>query len=256
MRNENEGIALALGAMGAVFLGMVMMPLRGVTPASNFSFVFMALTIVVAEVGGRRAAVVTALSSAMSLDFFLTEPYLKLTIAGKDDVVAFVGLTVCGLVAAAFGVTHERHEARSRYLDLVEQALAQMEASRVDAAGIGRVLDSARAQLPVAALAVRDVDGDLVAATPGARRQPTVVSLSADTLLPTGHWAAQAPGPSGPLPADGGRLALFAGNRPVGYLELWGNGTPVDRTERRVLSCLARALAAGLAVGTPQPQGR
>ena len=109
---------------------------------------------------------------------------------------------------------------------------------------------------PVAALAVRDVDGDLVAATPGARRQPTVVSLSADTLLPTGHWAAQAPGPSGPLPADGGRLALFAGNRPVGYLELWGNGTPVDRTERRVLSCLARALAAGLAVGTPQPQGR
>jgi K+-sensing histidine kinase KdpD len=226
------------------------------TPAANFTFVFMALTIVVAEVGGRRAAVVTALSSALSLDFFLTEPYLKLTIAGKDDVLAFVGLTACGLVAAAFGATHERHEARSRYLDLLEEALAQMEAARVDAAAIGRVLESARALLPVAALAVRDADGDLIAATPGAHRQPTIVSLSSDTLLPTGHWAGHASVPSGALPADGGRLALFAGNRPVGYLELWGSGNPVNGTERRVLSCLARALAACLAVGTPQPELR
>lgn len=256
MRNENEGMAISLGAIGAVLLGMALTPLRGLTPAANFTFVFMALTIVVAEVGGRRAAVVTALSSALSLDFFLTEPYLKLTIAGKDDVVAFVGLTACGLVAAAFGATHERHQARSRYLDVLEGALVQMEAALVDAPAIGRVLDSARALLPVAALAVRDAAGDLIAATPGAHRPATVVSLSADTLLPTGHWAQQVAGPPGSLPSDGGRLALFAGSRAVGHLEIWGNGHPADATERRVLSCLARALAADLAVGAPQPQAR
>jgi K+-sensing histidine kinase KdpD len=256
MRNENEGMAISLGAIGAVLLGMALTPLRGLTPAANFTFVFMALTIVVAEVGGRRAAVVTALSSALSLDFFLTEPYLKLTIAGKDDVVAFVGLTACGLVAAAFGATHERHEARSRYLDLLEGALAQTEAAAVDAPAIGRALDSARSLLPVAALAVRDADGDLIAATTGARRPATVVSLSADTLLPTGHWAQQAAGPSGSLPPDGARLALFAGSRSVGFLEIWGDGSPADATERRVLSCFARALAADLAVGMSQPQPR
>ena len=62
------------------------MPLRTYTTASNFAFVFVALTIVVAEMGGRAAAVVTALVSALSLDFFLTQPYMRLTIHEKHDV--------------------------------------------------------------------------------------------------------------------------------------------------------------------------
>ena len=63
------------------------MPLRTYTTASNFAFVFVALTIVVAEMGGRAAAVVTALVSALSLDFFLTQPYMRLTIHEKHDVI-------------------------------------------------------------------------------------------------------------------------------------------------------------------------
>ena len=51
-------------------------PGRTLTAAANLAFVFVAFTIVVAELGGRQAALVTALVSAMALNFFLAEPYL------------------------------------------------------------------------------------------------------------------------------------------------------------------------------------
>src|SRR5215831_8115747 len=101
-------IYLAGGGLGAILLGMALVPLRDFTVASNFTFPFMILTFVVAEFGGRAAAVVTALVSALSLDFFLTRPYLKLTIEGKQDLIAFLGLVACGLVAAAIGSGRRR----------------------------------------------------------------------------------------------------------------------------------------------------
>src|SRR5262245_39222939 len=117
------------GPVFAILLGMALAPLRHATPASNFTFVFLALTIGVARLGGRWPAVVTSLCSALSLDFFLTEPYRRLAIADKHDVVAFVGLTVCGLIAAVLG--------RSRGEDphrLLHDAL-RVGASEADLAG-------------------------------------------------------------------------------------------------------------------------
>jgi hypothetical protein len=48
---------VGIGPVSAVFLGMALIPLRDVTTASNLTFAFLALIIVVAEVGGRWAAV-------------------------------------------------------------------------------------------------------------------------------------------------------------------------------------------------------
>jgi hypothetical protein len=53
-----------------------------------------------------------------------------------------------------------------------------------------------------------------------------------------------------PLPAEGARLALVAGSRRVGWLDVWGNGEPADRDARHALSDLAR-LAAALLAPTP-----
>lgn len=101
-------IYLATGPLVAILLGVALIPLRESVIASNFTFPFIILTIVIAEFGGRPAAVTTALVSAMSLDFFLTKPYLRLTIQGKHDITAFLGLAACGLVAATLGARRHR----------------------------------------------------------------------------------------------------------------------------------------------------
>ena len=108
--NTEKLFYVGAGPLVAVMLGFALVPLRGLTTASNFTFVFIALTIAVAEFGGRWAAVATALCSALSLDFFLTEPYGKLAIADKNDIIAFVGLGACGLLAAALAARRGRAE--------------------------------------------------------------------------------------------------------------------------------------------------
>lgn len=99
---------LSLGPFAAILLGMALIPLREAVIASNFTFPFIILTIFVAEYGGRPAAIATALVSALSLDFFLTKPYLRLTMEGKHDITAFLGMAACGLVAAALAERRSR----------------------------------------------------------------------------------------------------------------------------------------------------
>jgi K+-sensing histidine kinase KdpD len=110
--DSEELVYLGAGPLVAVLLGMALVPVRDFTSASNFTFLFLALIIVVAEFGGRKAAVATAVASALSLDFFLTEPYLRLEILDKHDVIAFFGLAGCGLLAAS--LASERRRPRSQ----------------------------------------------------------------------------------------------------------------------------------------------
>ncbi len=255
-QNGDRLIYLAGGPLAAVLLGMALVPLRGFTTASNFTFLFMALTILVAELGGRAAAVATALCSALSLDFFLTQPYLRLSIADKHDVIAFLGLTVCGLIAAAVGsqrgerVTSRR--ASREQLELVHSGLEQLEKGVPTDLALTRVLDASRGVLPLAAAVVRDIRGNVVAATERAHGMPVPArSLGLDALA-----APAAPDRSGqPLPQEGARLALVAGGRQVGWLDVWGNGKPASAEARRTLSGVARLLAVVLARAGSAPAG-
>jgi hypothetical protein len=254
-------IYLAAGPLAAVLIGIGLVPLRGLTTASNFTFVFMALTILVAELGGRAAAVATALSSALSLDFFLTQPYLHLSIADKHDVTGFVGLTVCGLIAAAVGSQRGERVAALRasrgQLGLVHSGLEQLERGIPASVGLKRVLDASRGVLPIAAAVVRDARGNLLAATEQAHAMP----------VPTRILGSDAPAPPAaterspqPLPREGARIALVAGGRQVGWLDVWGTGKTASAQARRTLSSVARLMAVILAQtgstaagGAPQP---
>jgi hypothetical protein len=94
MRSKDDvRVWVVTAAAGSMALGIALIPLRALTSASNLAFAFLAFTIIVAELGGRPAALVTAVVSAMSLNFFLTEPYLTLAISKADDVIAFVATT-------------------------------------------------------------------------------------------------------------------------------------------------------------------
>src|ERR1700730_8032647 len=118
-RTDDRSAWVITGVLGALALGVALIPLRTVVVASNLAFVFLAFTIVVAELGGRTPALVTALVSAMSLNFFLTEPYLTLAITKVDDVVAFFALVGCGLIAAAFGRRRGRLSAAAGRVQII-----------------------------------------------------------------------------------------------------------------------------------------
>ena len=247
-----------LGPMAAILLGMLLVPLRSYTSASNLTFVFLALTILVAEFGGQRAAIATALCSALSLDFFLTEPYLRLTIMGKHDVIAFAGLAACGLLAAAFGSQRAARiaelKSNQKALDLLHEAIAGLEGSEPLDLRLARLLRNLRSTCPIAAAAIRDESNSTVAGT-GQGKAAALVPvqiLSPETLLPRG---AQAEPGDYLLSAEGARFPLISGHRQVGSLDLWGTGKPMTEQTRRLLADVARLLAmwmAGAARGSAE----
>src|SRR5262245_33521088 len=238
---EMDGIHvwIGIGLLGPLLLGIVMIPLRTLTPASNLAFVFLAFTIVVAELGGRTAALVTAVASATSLDFFLTEPYLRLTMDRNDDVIAFLALGGCGLIAAAFGKRRGRWTEVARRagdnLDIVRMLIWQLRGN----APLDEALETLRQTFRLRATALRDAN-ERVVAIAGAAAEGLAIPmtrLDPDRLVPVGDLRGRIPiGPKGiRLPAAGGRLRLRSETGTVA-LDLWaGAGTELGPDELRTL---------------------
>jgi hypothetical protein len=243
-RDDRIGVWLPLGGLGALALGVVLIPLRGVTSASNLAFVFIAFTIVVAELGGRLPALVTALLAAISLNFFLTEPYLSLTIDKPDDVVAFVALAVCGLIAAAFGTRRERlSEATARAAqerDVLRRLVDQVRAG----ADLDRMLEDLRSALGFRVLVLRDEGGRILASAPtgeapGGSRP---VEFELDSLLPSGETRYRFGTRGLRVPEGGGRLRLET-DRGRLSLDIWeGDTRGLGLDQWRTLSIAASIL--------------
>jgi hypothetical protein len=253
MESENDQLLyLGAGPLAAIVLGMALVPVRDFTTASNFTFFFLALTVVAGEFGGRPAAVATAVSSALSLDFFLTQPYLRLQIQDKHDLIAFFGLAGCGLLTASLASERgrwaaARTPARKR-LELLHSTVAELELAGPLESRLTRILDACRSALPVAAAVVRDKGSNVLAASErGPARLVPGQALDLDTLLPSGRAGKELPRRGLPLPSEGARLALVAGRRQVGWLDVWGNGAPASLDSRQALSAVARVIGALLA---------
>jgi Domain of unknown function (DUF4118) len=220
-REDTDLVRIVTGALGAMALGVALVPFRTLTTASNLAFVFLVFTIVVAELGGRGAGLATAVVSALSLNFFLTEPYLTLTINRPDDLVAFVALAVSGLVAAAFG----RRRARSSELlgrarqDL--EALGRVAESLATGAPLETALEDLRRAFRLGGVVVRHADERLMAAAPSsaAARSAPAVALEPRTLLGD-EWRHRLGRHGFRLPEGGGRLRLVGDPDPF-WLDVW-----------------------------------
>ena len=213
MRREEESrVWMVAGALGSLTLGIALIPLRSLTAASNLAFVFLVFTIVVAELGGRSAGLVTAVVSAISLNFFLTEPYLRLTISKPDDVVAFFALAACGLIAAAFGRRRERWSdlasREGKELDVVKKLIDQLR----DGRPLDEILGDLKRSFGLAAIVLRDAsDRILAAAPPGATPGKPEMRLTPDTLVASNEQRIRFGARGLRLPEGGGRLSLPAG---------------------------------------------
>jgi K+-sensing histidine kinase KdpD len=247
-RADDIGVWVITGALGSMALGIVLIPLRTMVAASNLAFVFLAFTIVVAELGGRGPALVTALVSAMSLNFFLTEPYLTLAITKTDDVVAFFALAACGLIAAAFGSRRERlTEAANRAdreLLILTRLLERARGGRTPAA----LLQDLRTDFGLGGLVLRDGQGRVLAATPDtASALPAPrLALTADTLFAPADETVRFGSKGMRLPEGGGRLTLQTARGPI-TLDLWeGNEEGFTGDESRTLAIAASLLGLGM----------
>jgi len=246
MREADEvRVWMIVGAGGSLVLAIALIPLRTLTAASNLAFVFLAFTIIVAELGGRAPALLTALVSAMSLNFFLTEPYLTLTITKTDDIIAFVALAACGLIAAAFGKRRERwSEAADRAgkeLTILSRLVEQLR----DRIPLDEVLGGLKGSFGLGAVVLRGAENRVLGAAPIGSGSTLMAEadLNPDTLFPPQETRLRF-GPRGlRLPAGGGRLRLRT-DRGIISLELWEaamQGLSLD--EGRTLAIAASILA-------------
>jgi len=228
---------MVVGVLGSMAIGIALIPLRSLTSASNLAFVFLFFTIVAAELGGRAAGLVTALVSAISLNFFLTEPYLRLTISKPDDVFAFFALAACGLIAAAFGRRRERWSdlagREGKDLEVVKKLVERLR----DGRPLEEVLADLRHAFGLGAVAIRGAgDRILAAAPPGASPGVPETRLTPDTLVPSNETRIRFGVRGVRLPEGGGRLR----SRPEAdaiALDLWeGDARGFSLDEARTLT--------------------
>lgn len=247
-RADDIRVWMVIGALGSMALAIALIPLRTVVAASNLAFVFMAFTIIVAELGGRGPALVTALVAAMSLNFFLTEPYLSLAITKGDDVVAFFALAGCGLIAAAFGRRRERLAEVAGRADRELAILSRFVERSRSGRSVDGLLQDLRADFGLGGLVLRDADGRVLAAAPDdARSRPAPrMALTADTLFAASDETQRFGTQGLRLPDGGGRLTLRTARGPVS-LDLWeGSDQGFGLDESRTLAIAASVLGLGM----------
>src|SRR5579862_6719401 len=125
----------------------VLVPFRASFPNTDAALAMLLVVVAVAANGDRVAGVLTAVSTAVWFDFFLTEPYERLTITRRTDIETTVLLLVIGVSVTEIAVWGRRHYAiasrRAGYLDGISNA------ARAVAAGgsAPALIDQVRGQL-------------------------------------------------------------------------------------------------------------
>ena len=93
-------IGCVIGVLGSLVLAALLVPLRDHVPNADMALALVIPVLLGATVGGRLAAIVSAITAVLVFDFVFTEPYLSLRISSKDDVATFVVFAIVALVAA------------------------------------------------------------------------------------------------------------------------------------------------------------
>ncbi len=91
---------MVAGAVAPVAVAVACIPLESSLSASSVALVLVVPVVAVAISGRRSAAVLAAVSAALSFDFIYTEPRHSLAVADANDVILIVTLLVVGLLVA------------------------------------------------------------------------------------------------------------------------------------------------------------
>lgn len=108
-------------ALAPLLTCAILATVRDSVTAAASALVLVLLVVAAAASGDRLAGILAALSGAAWFDFFLTEPYLRFTVADSDDVETTVLLVLISLAVTEVALwgyrQHAQASRRSGYLD-------------------------------------------------------------------------------------------------------------------------------------------
>jgi Domain of unknown function (DUF4118) len=243
------------GFAASLLLGAVLEPFRDRLASEHVVIAFLAVVIVTAAAGGRTAGILSALSAALSYNFFFTTPHRTLRIDSAEQVVTVVLLFAAGLLASVGGRLARKAGRDERLaagaLDLlnrVAEAVATEPgpaADRVAATGVRELLGAGRVEVR------RDGQVTAAAGEAGGKRleEAGLPRMEADGRLPDVHRFRAA---GLVLPAGGVAVPMVRGGEVVGALLIVpGDDRGVPRSVREALATVGHVLAAA-----PAPQAR
>jgi hypothetical protein len=230
-----------LGAMFAIGLAAVLSPLRDTSFGNtNAALVLVVVIAAAASMGGRGAGALTAISAALSYNFFFTRPYQSLHINDTKDVVTVLLLLGVGLVVGEFARNRSRNLGRIRRHAESAHRLERVAGLLATESTFQEMCDAVCAEIEAECdLADAQWESDFTTGRPMMERSGWVPATIHRHM-----------GEGFELPRDGVDLPVsFAGAR-LGTLVLIPQAdTGVSVDQRRVALALADLLASGLARG-------
>jgi hypothetical protein len=109
MQNDGRvGIGVAVGSMGSIAAAAGLVAVRDHFAQVNAVLVLVFFVLLGAVIGGRIAGVASALTAAISFDFFYTQPYNSLKINSAADIETTILLLLVGLAMGEIVVRADR----------------------------------------------------------------------------------------------------------------------------------------------------
>jgi hypothetical protein len=146
---------IALGGLAAFVLAVALVPLRGDVSPAALALLLVLPVLLGATTGGRLGGAATAIVATLSFDFFLTRPYLSLTIDSQDDVETAVLLLVVALVVGTVAAGARRSSYRAERGRRELDALHRVAHIASGGGGDAETIEAARREL----IRVLDLDG-------------------------------------------------------------------------------------------------
>lgn len=233
---------IVLGPVVAFVIGAATSSIRDQVGASNVG-VALAIVVALAALTGRGAALTTAVTAALTFNFFHTKPYHSLRIHEPHDVAIVALLAILGLVISDITAWRRRREAIAHRHDRAVEAPGTIGALLAETHSVAQVwpavvnaildqLSQADCHLEV----TQPTNVPVISRT--ARRQKD----GDDTFV---------------LPAKGAAISIQSGDTIIGYLVLVPKPHNTSlRIERRTILAFADHLAIALGYGDrahPQP---
>lgn len=145
---RHRGLVIVGAVVAPLVAAAVMSVFRDQLENTNAALVLVLIVVAAASTGIRSAGIVAALSSAVWFDFFLTAPYLRLTITDRADVETTVLLVLVGAGVTEVALWGRRQQARSsRYEGFLAGVMEAVAAVAAGTVSTGDLIERVERQL-------------------------------------------------------------------------------------------------------------